>query len=171
MPKRLLEKFRGKKERKKKEKVGGKKKEKSLTLTHILPSPMSLPGTHVRLASQLTCDTNCLAAATTPVAVMTLARSIACSPKYRELTQRPVAQSRGEQSDLTIMELNVFCPAYTLNQAGLGAKYFLEALIPCLLFWQLLLLDPTDLGVCCLATQGNQFEILFSEALLSQIFA
>ena len=62
-----------------------------LTITHIFPFGESLIDTRVRLA------------------VMTLAHSIACTPKYKKLTQRPVAQSRGGKLDLTTMELSTFC--------------------------------------------------------------
>ena len=73
-----------------------KKAKKLLTLPHLLPFSKSLTGTNVRLASQMKCNKNCLAAATTFIAAVKLSCYIVCSPKYMELTQRPVVQLRRE---------------------------------------------------------------------------
>ena len=73
-----------------------KKAKKLLTLPHLLPFSKSLTGTNVRLASQMKCDKNCLAVATTFVAAVKLSYYIVCSCKYMELTQRPAVQLRRE---------------------------------------------------------------------------
>ena len=73
-----------------------KKAKKLLTLPHLLPFSKSLTGTNVRLASQMKCNKNCLAAATTFLAAVKWSYYIVCSPKHVELTQRPVVQLRRE---------------------------------------------------------------------------